>query len=246
MAVIENNTEDQELDFSGMVKNAKGEVIDFSSVVSTKPKSTKKTVATAVPVKKKDQSQPTESTTTVSKSVSQPTKSSLVSPSGSTEKPEEVGYVEDIWNRFKGSSTKVLSAFLKIPSAAQSYIYDVALAATGKDEEFNRLPAAAKQEVKNAVRNVNRAAPMGEFQFKTKEASSYLDKKAEKIYQRTINDETSLSDEIGKLATNPTAEGVLKIVNKSIRSTAESLPYMGVSMLPGGAATIGVATPFLI
>ena len=191
------------------------------------------------PVKKKDQAKPTPS---VSKSVSAPTKSLSDAPLKTPEKPEEVGYVEDIWNRFKGSGTKVLSAFLNVPSAAQSYIYDVALAATGKDEEFNRLPAVAKKEVKNAVRAVSKGLPNSELTYQTKEAANYLNKKAENIYQRTINDETSLSDEISKLTTNPTSEGVLKIVNKSIRSTAESLPYMITSMVPGGAAAIGVAT----
>jgi len=194
------------------------------------------------PVKKKGQPQLVKQNTSVSKSVSAPTKPSLVLPSKEVEKPEEVGYVEDLWNRFKGSGTKVLSAFLNVPSAAQSYIYDVALAATGKDEEFNRLPAAAKREVKSAVRAINKGLPNGEFLYQTKEAANYLNKKAENIYQRTIQDETSLSDEISKLATNPTSEGVLKIINKSIRSTAESLPYMGISMVPGGAAAIGVAT----
>lgn len=194
------------------------------------------------PVKKKGQPQLVKQNTSVSKSVSAPTKPSLVLPSKEVEKPEEVGYVEDLWNRFKGSGTKVLSAFLNVPSAAQSYIYDVALAATGKDEEFNRLPAAAKREVKSAVRAINKGLPNGEFQYQTQQAANYLNKKAENIYQRTIQDETSLSDEISKLATNPTSEGVVKILNKSIRSTAESLPYMITSMLPGGAAAIGVAT----
>jgi hypothetical protein len=242
MAIMEDNTEDQGINLSGAFKNAKGEEVDLSGAFSSKPKSTKKTVATAVPVKKKDQPKVAAPTTSVSKSVSAPTKPSSVLPSKVTEKPEEVGYVEDLWNRFKGSGTKVLSAFLNVPSAAQSYIYDVALAATGKDEEFNRLPAAAKKEVKNAVRAVNKGLPNGEFQYQTQEAANYLNKKAERIFERTIKDETSLTDEISKLTTNPTSEGVLKIINKSIRSTAESLPYMGISMVPGGAAAIGVAT----
>ena len=242
MAIMEENTEDQGINLSGAFKNAKGEEVDLSGAFSSKPKSTKKTEPTAVPVKKKDQTKSVVPTTSVSKSVSAPTKPSLVLPSKEVEKPEEVGYVEDLWNRFKGSGTKVLSAFLNVPSAAQSYIYDVALAATGRDEEFNRLPAAVKKEVKNAVRAVNKGLPNGDFQYQTQEAANYLNKKAERIFERTIKDETSLSEEISKLSTNPTSEGVLKIINKSIRSTAESLPYMITSMVPGGAAAIGVAT----
>ena len=51
---------------------------------------------------------------------------------------------------------------------------DMALAASGKDEEFNRLPAAAKKEVTNAVRAVNKRMPLGEFAPQTKEGANYL------------------------------------------------------------------------
>ena len=64
------------------------------------------------PVKKKGQPQLVKQNTSVSKSVSAPTKPSLVLPSKEVEKPEEVGYVEDIWNRLKGSN-KYVGSLLK-------------------------------------------------------------------------------------------------------------------------------------
>jgi len=148
---MEENTEDQGINLSGAFKNAKGEEVNLSGAFSSKPKSTKKTEPTAVPVKKKDQPKVVVPTTSVSKSVSAPTKPSSVLPSKKVEKPEEVGYVEDIWNRLKGSTTNMLGAFLNVPSSAQTYLMDMALAASGKDEEFNRLPAAAKKEVTSAA-----------------------------------------------------------------------------------------------
>ena len=162
------------------------------------------------PLKKKDQPQLAKPTTTVSKSVSQPTKSLSALPLKNPNPPEELGYLEDIWNRLKGSSTKVLGAFASIPASANTYAMDIILAASGKDEQFNRLPAAAKKEVKNAIREINRKAPSGELAYQSKEASDYLNNAAKKIYERTIQDETSVSDEIYNLATNPTTEVGIK------------------------------------
>lgn len=243
MAIMEENTEDQGINLSGAFKNAKGEEVDLSGAFSSKPKSTKKTDPTAVPVKKKDQTKSVVPTTSVSKSVSAPTKPSLVSPSKEAE--EEVGVLDDLWNTFKGAGAKALASIAAVPQFAQNAAIDIVASATGRSSDFNKLPSAVKKQVRDAIRGTlsQGATSVGQLAPASQEATDYLNKKSEDIYKKTRQQEVDVVDELGKFIKNPSAESIQKILYQGLKTTVQSAPYMaiGAVSLPVLGATSAAA-----
>jgi hypothetical protein len=243
MAELENNTEDQGINLSGAFKNAKGEEVDLSGAFSSKPKPTKKTVATAVPVKKKDQPKVAAPTSSVSKSVSAPTKPSLVSPSKEAE--EEVGVLDDLWNTFKGAGAKALASIAAVPQFAQNAAIDIMTSATGRSSDFNKLPSAVKKQIRDSISGTlsQGATGVGQLAASSQEATDYLNKKSEDIYKKTRQQEVDVVDELIKFKNNPSAESIQKILYQGLKTTVQSIPYMAVGAvsLPALAATSAAA-----
>ena len=243
MAIMEDNTEDQGINLSGAFKNAKGEDVDLSGAFSSKPKSTKKTEPTAVPVKKKDQPKSVAPTTSVSKSVSAPTKPSLVSPSKETE--EEVGVLDDLWNTFKGAGAKALSSIAAVPQFAQNAAIDIMASATGRSSDFNKLPSAVKKQIRDSISGTlsQGATGVGQLAASSQQATDYLNKKSEDIYKKTRQEEVDVVDELIKFKKNPSAESIQKILYQGLKTTVQSIPYMAVGAvsLPALAATSAAA-----
>lgn len=190
------------------------------------------------PIQKKNPNQPTKPSSMVYPSPTKVQGTPLVSPS----KSEEVGYLEDLWNRFRGSGAKALSSLMSIPSLAQNAAFDIIASATGKDEEFNKLPVSVKKDIRDIVRKSQSSTPVGKMSVGTEQAADYLNKKADKIYEKTIKQEGDVFTDINNFRKNPTAEGAGQVLSRALRSGVESLPYMGMMVLPGGLTTLGVSS----
>jgi hypothetical protein len=162
-------------------------------------------------------------------------------PSDLPSKSEEVGYLEDLWNRFKGAGTKALSSLVAIPSLAQNAAMDMVLTASGKDEEFNKLPVSVKKDIRNVIKKTA-IDPTSIAAVKSQEASDYLNKKADKIYERTIKQEGDIFTDMNNFRKNPSLEGAGQVISRAIRSGVESIPYMGMMALPGSLVTMGLAS----
>jgi hypothetical protein len=156
---------------------------------------------------------------------------------------KEIGYMEDLWNRLKGSGAKALAGVLSTPALARSYAEDIVYTAFGLDKEFNKLPSAAKKEVLNTVRTIQANGDLNAAAaVQSQDAFNYLNKKADKIYERTIQQEGDIFTDMGKFKDNPSADNALNIVNRGVRSLVESIPYMATAILPGGNITQGIAS----
>jgi hypothetical protein len=156
---------------------------------------------------------------------------------------EEISYMEDLWNRLRGSGAKALAGVLSMPALARTYAEDVVYAASGLDKEFNKLPSAAKKEVLNTVRTIQASGDINTAAaIQSQEAFNYLNKKADKIYERTIKQEGDVFTDIANFKDNPSADNALNIVNRGVRSLVESIPYMATAILPGGNITQGIAS----
>ena len=156
---------------------------------------------------------------------------------------EEIGYMEDLWNRLRGSGAKALAGVLSMPALARTYAEDIVYAASGLDKEFNKLPSAAKKEVLNTVRTIQASGDINTAAaIQSQEAFNYLNKKADKIYERTIKQEGDVFTDIANFKDNPSADNALNIVNRGVRSLVESIPYMATAILPGGNITQGIAS----
>jgi len=156
---------------------------------------------------------------------------------------EEISYMEDLYNRLRGSGAKALAGVLSMPALARTYAEDIVYAASGLDKEFNKLPSAAKKEVLNTVRNIQSNGDINTAAaIQSQEAFDYLNKKSDKIYERTIKQEGDVFTDIANFKDNPSADNALNIVNRGVRSLVESIPYMATAILPGGNITQGIAS----
>lgn len=205
--------------------------IDFSSAIvgAQKP----------APVKKKVQPQVVSTTTSDLKSVSQPTKS--LSGSQLKEDKEEVGMIDDLWNSLKGAGAKALASITAIPQFAQNAAMDIVASTTGRSSEFNKLPSAAKKQIRDAVTGAlsQGATGVGQLAGASQEATDYLNKKSEDIYKKTRQEEIDVVDELSKFKDNPNLESAKKVLYQGLKTSVESIPYMAIGMasLPALAVT---------
>lgn len=205
--------------------------IDFSSAIvgAQKP----------APVKKKIQPQVVSTTTSDSKSVSQPTKS--LSGSQLKEDNEEVGMIDDLWNSLKGAGAKALASIAAVPQFAQNAAMDIVASATGRSSEFNKLPSAAKKQIRDAITGTlsQGATGIGQLSGASQEATDYLNKKSEDIYKKTRQEEVDVVDELSKFKDNPNLESAKKVLYQGLKTSVESIPYMAIGMasLPALAVT---------
>ena len=205
--------------------------IDFSSAIvgAQKP----------APVKKKIQPQVVSTTTSDSKSVSQPTKS--LSGSQLKEDNEEVGMIDDLWNSLKGAGAKALASIAAVPQFAQNAAMDIVASATGRSSEFNKLPSAAKKQIRDAITGTlsQGATGIGQLSGASQEATDYLNKKSEDIYKKTRQEEVDIVDELSKFKDNPNLESAKKVLYQGLKTSVESIPYMAIGMasLPALAVT---------
>lgn len=151
---------------------------------------------------------------------------------------QKVGALDDLWNTFKGAGLNTLANLAKVPEMAQTYALDIVTTALGKNDEYNRLPAAAKKEIRNAVNSTSKVSPLPNVQL-SNQAADYLNKRSEEVYQKTRKEEGDIVDEISNFANNPSAEGVGNILYRGLKSTVESVPFMaGYALSP---ALVGIS-----
>ena len=238
--------EEQDLDFDIVLSNPKGKAKKSTPPVSEDLDF--ELVQSSAPIKKKNPLKPV----TVGPSTQVKPKSSLglggqviAGPSASipyqpktTQGKQQVSALDDLWNTFKGSGLNTLANIAKVPEMAQSYALDLIATGLGVNDEFNRLPAAAKKEIRNAVNSTSKVSPLPNVQI-SNQAADYLNKRSEEIYQKTRKEEGDIVDEISNFTSNPSIEGVGNILYRGLKSTVESVPFMaGYALSP---ALVGVA-----
>jgi hypothetical protein len=152
---------------------------------------------------------------------------------------QKVGALDDLWNTFKGAGLSTLADLAKVPEMAQTYALDIVTTAMGMNDEFNKLPAAAKKEIRNVVNNTSKVSPLPNVQL-SNQAADYLNKRSEEVYQKTRKEEGDIVDEISNFTSNPSIEGVGNILYRGLKSTVESVPFMaGYALSP---ALVGISS----
>ncbi len=155
------------------------------------------------------------------------------------EAQQKVGALDDLWNTFKGAGLSTLANIAKVPEMAQTYALDIVTTAMGMNDEFNKLPAAAKKEIRNVVNNTSKVSPLPNVQL-SNQAAEYLNKRSEEVYQKTRKEEGDIVDEISNFTSNPSIEGVGNILYRGLKSTVESVPFMaGYALSP---ALVGISS----
>lgn len=236
--------EEQDLDFDIVFNNPKGkakkiappveEDFDFDIVQSSAPIKKKNPLATGGP---SIQAKPKSSLGLGGQVITGPSVSMPKQPK-TVEGKQQVSALDDLWNTFKGAGLSTLANIAKVPEMAQSYALDLISTGFGFNDEFNRLPAAAKKEIRNAVNSTSKVSPLPNVQI-SNQAADYLNKRSEEIYQKTRKEEGDIVDEISNFASNPSIEGVGNILYRGLKSTVESVPFMaGYALSP---ALVGIA-----
>jgi hypothetical protein len=236
--------EEQDLDFDIVFSNPKGkakktappveEDFDFDIVQSSAPIKKKNPLATGGP---SIQAKPKSSLGLGGQVITGPSVSMPKQPK-TVEGQQQVSALDDLWNTFKGSGLNTLANIAKVPEMAQTYALDLVTTAMGMNDEFNRLPAAAKKEIRNAVNSTSKVSPLPNVQL-SNQAADYLNKRSEEVYQKTRKEEGDIVDEISNFTNNPSIEGVGNILYRGLKSTVESVPFMaGYALSP---ALVGIA-----
>jgi hypothetical protein len=236
--------EEQDLDFDIVFNNPKGkakkiappveEDFDFDIVQSSAPIKKKNPLATGGP---SIQAKPKSSLGLGGQVITGPSVSMPKQPK-TVEGQQQVSALDDLWNTFKGSGLNTLANIAKVPEMAQTYALDLVTTAMGMNDEFNRLPAVAKKEIRNAVNSTSKVSPLPNVQL-SNQAADYLNKRSEEVYQKTRKEEGDIVDEITNFTKNPSVEGVGNILYRGLKSTVESVPFMaGYALSP---ALVGVA-----
>jgi hypothetical protein len=236
--------EEQDLDFDIVFNNPKGkakkiappveEDFDFDIVQSSAPIKKKNPLATGGP---SIQAKPKSSLGLGGQVITGPSVSMPKQPK-TAEGQQQVSALDDLWNTFKGAGLSTLANIAKVPEMAQTYALDLVTTAMGMNDEFNRLPAVAKKEIRNAVNSTSKVSPLPNVQL-SNQAADYLNKRSEEVYQKTRKEEGDIVDEITNFTKNPSVEGVGNILYRGLKSTVESVPFMaGYALSP---ALVGIA-----
>ena len=236
--------EEQDLDFDIVFNNPKGkakkiappveEDFDFDIVQSSAPIKKKNPLATGGP---SIQAKPKSSLGLGGQIIAGPSASITPQPK-TTQGQQQVSALDDLWNTFRGAGLSTLANIAKVPEMAQSYALDLISTGFGFNDEFNRLPAAAKKEIRNAVNSTSKVSALPNVQI-SNQAADYLNKRSEEIYQKTRKEEGDIVDEISNFTSNPSIEGVGNILYRGLKSTVESVPFMaGYALSP---ALVGIA-----
>lgn len=243
--------EEQDLDFDIVYSNPKGkskkstppvsEDLDFELVESSAPVKKKNPLATGGP---STQAKPKSSLGLGGQVITGPSafmpqqKPIIPSQPKTPEAQQRVSALDDLWNTFKGAGLNTLANIAKVPEMAQTYALDIVTTALGKNDEYNRLPAAAKKEIRNAVNSTSKVSPLPNVQL-SNQAADYLNKRSEEVYQKTRKEEGDIVDEISNFTKNPSVEGVGNILYRGLKSTVESVPFMaGYALSP---ALVGIS-----
>ena len=153
------------------------------------------------------------------------------------DKNATIGELESVWNQLKSAGAKTIAAFDAIPAYAANLALDLELAANGKTDEFNKLPAAAKKEVRNMVLGNTSPGYQG-----SQQAYDYWNQLSEKVLEKTIEQEGDIFDDTAKFVSDPSVENAGNLLRRGVSGFAQAVPYMAQGMLPGGLVTLGVTS----
>ena len=158
------------------------------------------------------------------------------------DKNATISTLEDYGNELLSAGAGAFATLLTFPAYVQNTVLDLELAANGLDDDFNRLPASAKKEVRRAVLSASAGQVDMNAGVNSQRAFDYFNKISKKIHERTIEYEGDVFDMAADFASDPSVEKATNILNKATKSFIGSVPYMAMAAIPGGAVTQALAS----
>lgn len=166
-------------------------------------------------------------------------KSDAVVSQAIKDKNATIGELENFWNEIKGAGAKTIAIFDSLPAYASTLAFEQAMIASGKSEEFNKLPASAKKTIVDVTMGYDTWNPGAKG---SQMAYDYWNHVAEKIAEKTIEQEGDLFDDSIKFYKNPSIENAGNLIRRGTTGFAQAIPYMAQSMMPGGLLLMGVTS----
>lgn len=161
-------------------------------------------------------------------------KSDAVVSQAIKDKNATISELDNFGRQLIGAGAKAISAFDAIPMLAFNGYLDLTMAATGKSDEFNKLPAAAKQELRKQLMANLKGTGTSEMFENSEMLSNYWDKFSSKVLEDTIEQEGDTFDDMAKFVSQPSVENAGNLLRRGTTGLAQAIPYMAQSMMPGG------------
>ncbi len=158
------------------------------------------------------------------------------------DKNATISELDNFGRQLIGAGAKAISAFDAIPMLAFNGYLDLTMAATGKSDEFNKLPAAAKQELRKQLMANLKGTGTSEMFENSEMLSNYWDKFSSKVLEDTIEQEGDTFDDMAKFVSQPSAENAGNLLRRGTTGLAQAIPYMLQSMMPGGLFTLAASS----
>ena len=169
-------------------------------------------------------------------------KSDAVVSQAIKDKNATIGELENFGRQIAGAGAKAIAAFDAIPMLALNGYLDLTMAATGKSEEFNKLPAAAKQELRKQLMASLKGTGTDAIFENSEMLYNYWDKFSSKVLEDTIEQEGDTFDDMAKFVSQPSLENAGNLLRRGTTGLAQAIPYMAQTLMPGGLITLGLSS----
>lgn len=166
-------------------------------------------------------------------------KSDAVVSQAIKDKNASISELENFWNEIKGAGAKTIAIFDSLPAYASTLAFEQIKIASGKSEEFNRLPASAKKIILEGAMGYDTWNPGAKG---SQMAYDYWNHVADKIAEKTIEQEGDLFDDSIKFYKEPSIENAGNLIRRGTTGFAQAIPYMAQGMMPGGLLLMGVTS----
>jgi hypothetical protein len=143
--------------------------------------------------------------------------------------PKKVGAIENIYNNFLSSTSRLASGIAGLPNAANKAALMVTTKLLGIDDEYNALPVQAKKEVGNVIATITESRlPSPSV---SSEVQNYLIKKSDEFLDNTNKSDKYLNERFVDFFKAPSVDKATDLFLEFPAGFAGSLPYMINPML---------------
>ena len=143
--------------------------------------------------------------------------------------PKKVGALENIYNNFLSSTSRLAAGIAGLPNAANKAALMVTTKLLGIDDEYNALPVQAKKEVGNVIATITESRlPSSSV---SSEVQDYLIKKSDEFLENTNKSDKYLNERFVDFFKAPSVDKATDLFSEFPAGFAGSLPYMINPML---------------
>jgi hypothetical protein len=143
--------------------------------------------------------------------------------------PKKVGAIENIYNKFLSSTSRLAAGIAGLPNAANKAALMVTTKLLGIDDEYNALPVQAKKEVGNVIATITESRlPSTSV---SSEVQDYLIKKSDQFLENTNKSDKYLNERFVDFFKAPSVDKATDLFLEFPAGFAGSLPYMINPML---------------